>query len=160
MKLGIMSDSHGRVMRVRRALVLLDEAGAELFVHCGDLGGLDVLEELAGRPCRFVWGNCDYPESHWQAYVEELGLPWPEVPATFTAAGKSIAVFHGHEPGFRVALREGRYDLLLHGHTHQRADYREGSMRVINPGALQRASRYTVAVLDLGTDEVEFFEVG
>lgn len=160
MKLGILSDSHGRVDAVRKALQVLDRAGAEAFIHCGDVGGLDVLDELAGRRCWFVWGNTDDPRPSWRAHVAALGLPWPEGPVELALDGKRIGVFHGYERGFREALRDCRYDYLLHGHTHERDDYREGRMRVINPGALHRVATKTVAILDLQTDQVEFLEVG
>jgi uncharacterized protein len=159
MKIGIMSDSHGRVQRVRDALVVLDAAGAEAIVHCGDVGGSAVLEELVDRRCWFVWGNTDYPDPAWRAEVEALGLPWPDGPAEFTVAGRRIAVYHGHEPGFEAAIRSGKVDYLLHGHSHRQADYRVGRTRVINPGALHRAAVPTVAVLDVVGDDLTVLRV-
>lgn len=158
-KLGIMSDSHGRVALVRAALGLLDEAGAEGIVHCGDVGGLAVLEELAGRRCWFVWGNADLPGPGWRAEVQALGLPWPQGPLTLELAGKRIAVYHGHEPGFAQVLQAAEHDYLLRGHTHQREDHRVGRMRVINPGALRRGWTKSVALLDLDSDLLRFMDV-
>jgi predicted phosphodiesterase len=43
----------------------------------------------------------------------------------------------------------GRYDYLFHGHTHVQDSNTIGSTRVINPGALSKAARYTFATLDL-----------
>jgi uncharacterized protein len=159
MKIGIMSDSHGRIEAVRSALVLMDSAGAEGIVHCGDVGGIEVLEEFAGRRCWFVWGNTDAPHPGWRAYAESVGLPWPDGPLQFELAGRKIGVFHGHEYGFRSTVRRGGFDYLFYGHTHHRDDYRMGSMRVINPGALHRVAIKTVAVLDLGTDDLQFMEL-
>ena len=156
MKLGIMSDSHGRVTEVRRALAVLDGAGAEVFVHCGDVGGLEVLEELAGRHCWFVWGNMDRPQPTWRTHPRVSELPWPRGQVEITLAGKRIAVCHGHEPGLRHIISCGKYDYVLHGHTHQREDYLVGPTRVVNPGALHRAALHTVAVLDLDNDRLEF----
>lgn len=154
MKLGVMSDSHGRTQRVRDALAVLDAAGAQAIIHCGDVGGLEVLEEFAGRPCWFVWGNTDYPQATWRPQIEALGLPWPDGPVEFTASGRRIAVYHGHEPGFEAAIRSGKAAYLLHGHTHRQDDYRVGPTRVINPGALHRAATPTVAVLDVDSDDL------
>lgn len=156
MKLGIMSDSHGQVQRVREALTLLDAAGAEAIIHCGDVGGIEVLEELAGRRCWFVWGNTDCPRPRWQAEVEALGLPWPTGSLRLFLAGKRVAVYHGCEPDFRRAIESGEHDYLLHGHSHRREDYRVGRTRVINPGALYRASVHSMALLDLVEDHVRF----
>ena len=51
-------------------------------------------------------------------------------------------------------------DFLLHGHTHTVQDERVGRTRVINPGALHRASRYTCALLDPSGKSVRWLEIG
>ena len=159
MKLGIMSDSHGRVPLVRQALSVLKAAGAQAIVHCGDVGGLEVLDEMLGWQCWFVWGNSDRPWPSWEHHVRALGLPWPDGPLSLTIADKKVAVFHGHEHGIEAAAEPGVHDYLLHGHTHQYDDYRRGPLRVINPGALHRVSVPTVALLDLATDKLTLFEL-
>jgi putative phosphoesterase len=160
MIIGILSDSHGRQDRVRKALRLFDELGVVHVIHCGDVGGMKVLDELIGRPCHLVWGNMDGPDRGMLAYLQTTGLPMPgPAPTRLELAGKSIAVFHGHEPEFRAALADPDADYILHGHTHVARDERVGRARVINPGALQRASQYTVATLDLATDVVAFYEL-
>ena len=159
MKVGIMSDSHGRVRAVREAIERLEAAGAERFVHCGDVGGVEVLEEFAGRTLKFVWGNTDLPDPSWRAELKALGLDWPSSPNEFTWDGFEFAVFHGHERGFEPAVRGGLYEYILHGHTHQRASQRVGPTHVINPGALYRAARRTVALLDTQEDQVTFLPI-
>lgn len=159
MKLGIMSDSHGRAHVVRQARILLEWAGAEAIVHCGDVGSLDVLDELSGCPCWFVWGNMDDPAPAWRGHVEALGLPWPNGPLELHLAGKRLIVFHGHEPGFSRAMRTATYHYLLYGHTHESDDQRIAAMRVINPGALCRTATETVALLDLNDDSLQFLDV-
>jgi hypothetical protein len=154
-----MSDSHGQVYQVKRAVKLLEEAGAEAIVHCGDIGNLEVLETLAGWRCWYVWGNTDHPDNSWSNYLEEMGLPFPNGPAQFTLNGKSIGVFHGHERGFAQAIAAAEHDYLLHGHTHSRDDRMIGGMRIINPGALHRAIPKTVALLDPKSGELDFLEV-
>jgi len=158
-KLGIISDSHGRIIPLRQALIQLDQAGAEAIIHCGDVGSLDILDELADRRCWFVWGNMDDPRPSWQGHVEAIGLTWPNGDLELQLAGKRLAVFHGHEPGFRQASQAPRYDYLLYGHTHQRSDQHVGDMRVINPGALHRTPMKTVALLDLTDDSLQFLEI-
>ncbi len=160
MRLGILSDSHGRVQRVQEAVAALEAAGADALVHCGDIGNPEVLEALAGHTCWFVWGNVDTPMPTWRPQVEALGLHWPDGPVEFERDGKKVGVFHGHEREFEQALRAGKYDYLLRGHSHQREDYRSGPTRVINPGALYRAGTPSVAVLDLTTDRLDFLFLG
>ena len=50
MVLGILSDTHGHARRTAAAVRLLEQLGAEAFVHCGDIGSPDVLDELAEIP--------------------------------------------------------------------------------------------------------------
>lgn len=159
MKLGILSDTHGEAEMVRRALALLDDRGADAFVVCGDIGGIEVLAEFAGRRCWFVWGNVDRPMASWRPQLETLGLPWPDGPLELNLDGKRIAVFHGNESAFAGAYQQAGYDYLIFGHTHRRHDSSAGTMRIINPGAFQRVQVVTVALLDLKTGDLEFIEV-
>lgn len=155
-KLGILSDSHGHVDRVRAAVRLLEDHGATALIHCGDVGGLEALDELAGKEAWFVWGNTDFPSPTWRHHVEAIDLPWPDGHQELSFAGKRIGVFHGHEAAFHHALDAGQYDYILHGHTHRADDYRIRKTRVINPGALHRARTHTVALLEPHTDDLRF----
>jgi putative phosphoesterase len=158
--LGIMSDSHGRFARVRRAVQLFDRLGVAEIIHCGDVGGMEVLDELVGRRCRFVWGNTDVSDQGIGAYLSTVGLPEPgPAPLAVESGRKRILVFHGHEPTFRSAIATQAADYVLHGHTHVPRDERIGGVRVINPGALHRARIHSVATLDPVADVVEFYDI-
>ena len=160
MLLGILSDSHGKHRPVGRAMRLFDSLGVEYVIHCGDVGGTTVLDHLVGRQCGFVWGNMDVVNGGVHSYLDSVGLPRPpRPPLRLEFDGKVLLVFHGHERAFHDALRTGAADYVLHGHTHLARDERLGRTRVINPGALHRASPKTVATLDLVIDTVEFHEV-
>ncbi len=159
MRLGILADTHGQVVRTRQAIERLAAAGAEAFVHCGDVGGPEVLAEFAGRRLWFVWGNTDYPDPTWRAELDALGLPWPAGPLNLLLDDRRVAVFHGHERGFRRAVESNENDYVLCGHSHMRTDRRIGRTRLINPGALHRAGLHTVALLDLRTDELLYIQV-
>ena len=160
MLLGILSDSHGRALMVRKAMALFDALGVAQIIHCGDVGGMDVFDEMAGRNVAFVWGNTDEPDAGVEAYLRTIGIPPPPaVPVRLQCDGKRIAVFHGHEEGFARGLRGLDVDYLFHGHTHIARDEKYNSKRVINPGALQRAAKKSVATLDTVTDCVTFHEI-
>jgi len=159
MHIGILSDSHGDARITHEAITLLERRGAKKLIHCGDLCGQSVLDELAGHDCAFVWGNCDHPDAAMRAYLKRVGLPWPESPLRMTLAGKRIAVCHGHERTMDDLLEDDALDYLFHGHSHQMKDERHGNCRIINPGALYRAAQHTVSLLDLATDDLSFVEV-
>ena len=151
MLIGILSDSHGRHEIVRRAMTLFDELGVDHVIHCGDVGGIPVFDQLAGRPCTFVWGNMDPVEPTWRPWVESIGAHWPtEIPVVFEADDKRIAICHGHERLFNGICESGDYAYVLHGHTHRQTDVRRSETRIINPGALHRAATKTVATLRYG----------
>ena len=160
MLVGILSDSHGRHLAVRQAMALFDKLGVSHVIHCGDVGSPEVFDEMIGRPCTFVWGNMDFPHDGLLTYAQSLGLPIPqEVPVRLDLDGKRFAIFHGHEPGFNAAIQRLDVDYILHGHTHVACDEKYNGSRVINPGALHRAARKTVATLDTETDQLTFHEV-
>lgn len=159
MLVGIMSDSHGDAAATAQAVALLTRRGARKLFHCGDLCRHAVLDELAGHDCTFVWGNCDTPSPVLRRYVTALGLSWPRCPALATVDGKSIAVYHGHEPAFAKASHQPGHDYIFYGHTHKYSDHHENRCRFINPGALHRAPLRTVALLDLETDALTFLRI-
>jgi putative phosphoesterase len=159
MIIGILSDSHGRAEWVRLAVEILRRNGAEMLLHCGDVGGIEVLDELLEIPTRFTWGNMDELIPALRAYCDQVGLTWPEPPVVVELDGKRLALCHGHERFARSLLDDGTFDYVLCGHTHQRRDVRHGRTRIINPGALYRAPIRTVATLDLATDRLTFYEV-
>jgi putative phosphoesterase len=142
------------------AVTLLREAGAEFYVHCGDVGSERVLDHLAGLPSAFVFGNTDWDRASLARYAEKIGVACHGAFADLELGGKKFAVVHGDD--FKLKQRllaEQQHDYLLQGHTHVRADQRVGRTRLINPGALHRAREKTVALLDTETDRLRLLTV-
>lgn len=159
MLVGILSDSHGHPEPVRQAISLFDQLGVSHIIHCGDVGGMDVFDEMIDRPFTFVWGNTDMPSNSIYAYLDVVNIKPPrDVPVQVTLDGKQFAVFHGHEVAFEYA-QELAVDYVLHGHSHVKRDENVNGLRFINPGALHRAARKTVATMDTSTDELTFHEI-
>ena len=160
MILGLLSDTHGRADAAAEAVRVLRAAGAEYFIHCGDVGSESVLDHLAGTQAVFVFGNTDWDRRTLERYAESIGVACHGSLAELTLDGKSIAVTHGDEPRLkRLLLERQKFDYLFQGHTHVPQDERVGRTRVVNPGALQRAKVKTVATVDLARDAVEFLAV-
>lgn len=167
-RIGLLSDSHGRAATTQRAVRLLLEQKVDLLLHLGDVGNVDVIDALIEQiddadridpPVHAVFGNCDWDEASLARYAQSLGVTVSHPVGRLKVDGKTLIYQHGHqEAAMDQALAEG-VDYLCHGHTHRRRDERVGSTRVINPGALFRAAEYTVAVLDVAADRLEFFAV-
>lgn len=159
MIIGILSDSHGHADTTALAVAALKECGVEVLLHLGDIGDEKVIDALVGCNARIVFGNCDWD---WQAldrYAQLVGVGVDHPLGICEADGKRIAFTHGHLTDEMTKALENEVDYLLHGHTHEVSDRRQGKTRIINPGALFRASRYTAAVLDPLRDELNFIDI-
>jgi len=122
--IGVISDTHGLL----RPEVFEALAGVELILHAGDVGGQDILVELATiAPVRAVYGNCDPP-----------GEPGLTAAVDLAIDGRAIHVSHGHECGSPAPdklLARYKADVIVYGHTHKPLIERAGSRLVLNPGA-------------------------
>jgi hypothetical protein len=159
MRIGILSDTHGRLPTAKAAMELLVAAGCEMFIHCGDVGSRDILDLLAGLNSSFVFGNTDYDRDALAGYAETISVRCLQTGGTILCDGKKLAVTHGDEPDMLQELLAKNPDYLFTGHTHVAKDIQQGKTRWINPGALQRAPVKSVAVLDLANDRLEFLKV-
>lgn len=161
MLLGILSDTHDRYEIMGAAVRALQERGAAFFIHCGDVCTPNLLDHFAGLPSAFVYGNCDWDRLALQRYAQSIDVPCYGSFADLELGGKRVAVLHGDDrPRLDAVLRAGGHDYLFHGHTHVKRDERIGRTRVINPGALFRASEKTVALLDTEADRLEYLVIG
>jgi putative phosphoesterase len=138
----------------------LRERGAAFFIHCGDVCTPNLLDHLAGLPSAFVYGNCDWDRLALQRYAQSIDVPCYGAFADLELDGKRVAVLHGDDrTRLETVLHAQGHDYLFHGHTHVRRDERVGKTRVINPGALFRASQKTVALLDTVADRLEYLVI-
>jgi putative phosphoesterase len=160
MKLGILSDTHDQVERTSLAVSTLIRAGAEALVHCGDITCPAVVLECGGLPGYYVFGNNDFDHDELRRTILGVGGVCLGRGGTIELDGRRVAVTHGDSSREVRRLLDLHPDYLLFGHSHQAADERRGATRWINPGALHRASPWSVALLDLQADLLEFLTVG
>lgn len=160
MLLAILSDTHDHPVALAEALHLLALHRPGYYIHCGDVGGEQMLDQLAGLPAAFVFGNTDFDRVGLARYAKDVGVRCLAEHGEIELAGRRIAVLHGDDFRLRQQLIDGQaYDYILQGHTHVRTDERFGRTRLINPGALHRARPRSVALLDLATDKLQFLIV-
>jgi hypothetical protein len=159
MLIGIISDTHDRLLRTQQAVAMLRDEGVEQLIHCGDLTGREVVEICSVLPCTFVFGNNDYDLPELRVAIEDTNGQCLEWGGVLTLAGRRIAVTHSHILKEYRRLIAERPDYLLFGHTHDASDEQRDGIRFINPGALHRAREHTVATLDLEKDAVRFLMV-
>jgi len=160
MILGILGDTHGRADAMAAGMKVLTEAGAEYYIHTGDVGSTAVIDHLAGLGAAFVFGNNDWDRMDMTRHAQRLAVQCFGNFGDLTLDGKHIAVIHGDDYRLKQKiLTEQQYDYLLQGHTHVKKDERVGRTRIINPGALHRANPKTVATLDTKSDQLNFHNV-
>lgn len=132
----------------------------DLVLHCGDIVTPKVLDYFSGLPMRFVYGNNDADRAGLKDKCRTLGFGEIDDVIEITHMNKKILAYHGTNPRvLETHIAAQQHDYVFHGHTHVCRDSQEGKTRVINPGALFSASRYTFAKLDLESEELEFVEV-
>jgi uncharacterized protein len=140
MLIGILADTHGYFHPALPRYL----ADADLIVHAGDVGTLEVLDGLeALGPTRAVFGNVD---------GRHIRLRAPEH-QRFDVDGVSFWVTHigGHpgrwEAGVAGALRREPPDVFVCGHSHILRIERVaslGDMLYVNPGAAGRQGFHQV----------------
>ncbi len=122
---GVLSDTHKKKGRARRAIDMLVQNGAQYLIHAGDIGREETLAYMAstGLPYAAVLGNNDRS-------LKDL-----------TGAYHLFREPHYFEvDGVRIKLAHHPYylspdaDLIVYGHTHRfEAAGRKGAL-FLNPG--------------------------
>lgn len=161
MRLAVLSDTHGNLAHVRAAVGVLRGLPIDRLLHCGDVGSPDVIDLLAPWPVHWVAGNVDDDEGE-LARTAALypGHVWHGRLADLELAGRRIALLHGDDfRNLELLIRGQQHDVICHGHTHVVRQEQIGRTLVLNPGALHRAARHTLAELDLRTLTVALHEV-
>lgn len=130
MRLGVISDTHGLL----RPEVFDVFSGVDLIVHAGDIGAVDLLDDLrAIAPVAAVWGNTD---------GFDVRRVVPEV-IEREIEGLSFVITHGHQLGSptpeNLTARWPEALVLIYGHTHRPLlTLVDSVVTVMNPGGAGR----------------------
>src|SRR5215210_8767158 len=156
MIIGVIYDTHGELHPGVRPL--FTEAGVELILHAGDVGGYSVIGELTRiAPVLAVRGNVDT-----SGRASEL----PEV-VRVTREGVDIYMTHiGGKPALWLPrLPDPKPRVAICGHSHIALLEQQGGVLFLNPGAAGTRPRFsqplTAAVLTVvdGEPEAEVFNL-
>ncbi|MCX5658920.1 MAG: metallophosphoesterase family protein [Planctomycetota bacterium] len=171
-RLGLLSDSHGRGEITRRAVELLLQHRIDRLIHLGDICCESVLDAMivvapetksgdtATRvPASLVLGNNDFDRDKMILYAQTMGLDVADPVGRMQVEAGELVYLHGDDESAMARALRAKPAYLCHGHSHLRRDERSGPTRIINPGALYRATEYSVAVLDTAADALTFYRV-
>lgn len=155
-RLGLISDSHDNLEKVRAAVAIFKKLDLDGVIHCGDVVAPFVLPEFKqlGSPLWAVFGNCDGDREMLKRRANEMGFVIADGPMEINFEDKRLVVTH--QPMNEVP----HCDFYIYGHTH-RPVYSVGNPVIINPGEAGGwiTGKSTVAVLDTATGRVEFINL-
>ena len=159
-KVGILSDSHDHRGAAEGALLLFRAEGVGMVLHLGDVCSPAVLAGYGDPVIPFlgVFGNNDSDRDGLQ---EATGGAFRQGPHIETVDGRKILLAHSYDQLQRELSGQGRFDLVLFGHTHRPLTMRVGKALVVNPGescGLLRG-KGTCAIVDLATMEPRIVEI-
>ncbi len=160
MKIMIVSDTHGRQERYRRALTLEEKAGIpDKIIHCGDVEGDEewIRRSTQCMSVPMVRGNCDF----FSKLPSELELD---------IAGLKVLVAHGHQYGVSMGTerieeeaRDRGCQIVMFGHTHRPVIQENDGLWIINPGSLsyprQDGHKYTYIIMTVDEGVEPEFEL-
>ena len=147
MKLLILSDSHGNIDNMTRAVSL---TAPRTLVHLGDCwkDAQRLHEAFPALDFLQVPGNCDF-------------RPGEPLERLITLENKRILLCHGHTYGVKQSLLSAqraaaaqRADLFLFGHTHQGLQTWQGNLLLLNPGSIGDYLKPSYAVVNIENDVV------
>ena len=146
MRIGVISETHGDFDRTKNAVRVLASLAVEQVLHCGDIGSPAIVTLFSDWPTHFVFGNVDRDHDSLRKMIEACHQTCHGPMATLELAAVRIAIVHGDDTQ-RLAetIASGQWDLVCCGHTHLAKEERVGRTLVLNPGAVTRAARCSVA---------------
>ena len=158
MKIGVVSDSHGEMENLRRALKLMREAGADHIVHLGD--DYDDVTALSDQERAMI---IQVP-GVFSTYYQDPSIPnrlieeWEGVRVLLTHTLQA----HKHDLPTDLtpedAVARGEVRMVLFGHSHIPEVREQGGVIWVNPGHLKADDKKgyppTYALLEIVGSEV------
>ncbi|MFZ5966093.1 MAG: metallophosphoesterase family protein [Bacillota bacterium] len=151
MKIGVISDSHGMIDNVEKALMSMGEI--DLLIHLGDhCKDIKKVEALTATEIVTVRGNCD-------------GTGESKDEVVLEAAGHKLLLAHGHQFGVKEDINRLHYralelncDIALFGHTHIPLNIHWEGVLLMNPGSVslpKGSSKASCGIIRIEGDKVD-----
>lgn len=160
MLVGIISDTHSHVLYTQDAVRVFRARGAEMVLHCGDIGSVSIIPCFGDLPAHFVLGNVDWNGDELSDAIAQAGHTFYGRLGRLEAAGKRILFLHGDDDKLlRECISQSDADLICYGHTHVAEQRLENGKLVVNPGAVFRSQPPSVALVDLASMRAEIVRI-
>ncbi len=162
MQIGIVSDTHGHMAFARQAVEALRKQPLEAVIHCGDIGGPEIVALFDQWPTHFVFGNVDhYLEGLLAKSIAQAGQNCHGGFGSVEIDGKKIAFLHSDDARlFQATVTGGEYDLVCYGHNHLAKVEQVGVTVLANPGEIMgRFGAPSFGLYDTVTGQFELHPV-
>lgn len=157
-KLAVISDIHDNLPNLKKALDLIKKEKIDYLICTGDvqsLEGWQILNNLE-LPTWAVLGNADHEHFDFTQLQEKITNI-----KLFANVGvadiENKKIIFAHYPNtLKTALEKSKtkYDLALHGHTHQPWEESWQETKILNPGNIANIHYApTFAIINLGSLE-------
>src|SRR5271157_3227586 len=165
MLVGAISDTHDNLPLVEKAVKYLNEQKVGLVFHAGDYVAGFVIPKFKQLNCKLigVFGNNDGDhELLKKRFSETNNCTIHERFTQVKVEGCKIALLHGHEGELLDAIIDsGYFDIVIHGHSHNRSIEKKGKTLAVNPGEVcgYLTGKCTLAILNTANKEAEIIEL-
>jgi len=161
-KIGVLSDSHDNIWALERVLARLVDCDVLLCLGdiCSPFTAAMICDAFRGA-IHTVWGNNDGDRRHLSMRFGNSGHATLHGEfGEFRCDGRRIALTH--YPNLAMAVASGGcYDLVCHGHNHQRDVSQVGPTTVLNPGEVMgRFGVVSCGMYDTQKGVAEIIELG
>ena len=137
MRICIISDTHDNLAEVRKLVDKLNCLDCGMLIHCGDICGPGVLQELARLRCEVhcCFGNMDDKGQVSKAAAETRVRCHGEK-GMLEVEGRKIGFVHLPNLAYKMA-ESGEFHVVFYGHTHLVNKEYIGKTLFVNPGEIQ-----------------------
>lgn len=158
MLLGIISDTHDHIEKVKKAIGIFNQYNLLSVIHCGDFVAPFTLKEFINLKAKFygVFGNCDGEKDGLLKVAKENNFILSEPPLEISFGNKKFLIFH------KLKKEEIKnVDYIIYGHTHKYELRKEENIFFINPGEAcgLLTEKATIALLNIEENQVEILEI-
>ncbi|MDP4268021.1 MAG: metallophosphoesterase [Bacteroidota bacterium] len=158
MKILLLSDSHGNIFNIHRAID--KNMDVDIIIHLGDCikDILQVKESYQGKNFEFVAGNNDWAAESFKEKVVDM-------------AGVKVMLAHGHiynvKFSYNSLISKAKLigaDAVFFGHTHRAEELYTENILLLNPGTIgssTQSDRPTYCIVNIieGKIKVKFQSV-
>ena len=148
MKIGILSDTHDNLPKIKRAVDVFNKNKVGYVLHAGDYIApfvLPLLEKL-NCPWQGVFGNNDGEK---KGLSERSEGKIKQAPLEISLDGKKIYLAHSLDNENDIIAK--KYDVIIFGHTHKLEIRKNNGTLLINPGECGGwlYGKSSIAILDV-----------